>query len=147
MPSVGALLSAREHPAHITAKLQATDLDALELDLQSEGWKITSGTLDPYEQITPRRALYSFIKALDEGRVEILWNFIPLQYAEQMTLEDLRKDLDARAPELKILAETLRRNRTNPIEIAGDHAYMRYGDRQVVFRLEDDVWKIEDPDG
>ena len=146
LPIIDELRSSENSAARVSAALKYSDYDTLSLNLTNDGWKITSGLFRFYAQSSPREALISFVRAMENRRFKVLMKFIPSEYTQHMTPESLKEDFERRPDEIDELVEELKANLHNPIQIRKDHAYMRYGDSEVTFVQEGDVWKIEDPD-
>jgi hypothetical protein len=135
-----------ERPGPVRARLVFSDYDEVSLTLSEEGWRISGGLLRMNDQTSPRRSLVSFVRAMEGRRCEVLMGLAPSQYARHMSAPALCDDLQVRDREIKELVELLKEALDNPIEVRGNTAYMRYGNQRVVFLLEGDAWKIDDPD-
>lgn len=121
-----------------------------EISFVQEGgsWRIDSPVLDFYRQSTPREALRSFVRAIERRRYDVILRFVPNEYRERMSAEQLRELWEgSKREEIQQLLENLRASLDEPIEETGDRATMQYMDRYTCrFVREDGVWKIEDPD-
>lgn len=140
------LTDAVTQPARVQAKVAYSDYDTLQMRLTEDGWRITGGVLDIASQDTPRRALISFVRAMEARRYDRLMRFVPERYAQHMDVEMLKADFERRSDEIDTLVAELKANLDNPIIERDDRATMNYGPRRVTFVREDDVWKIADPD-
>jgi len=112
------------------------------------GWRLDSQPLDPYGQATPRAALRSFVRAVENRRYDVLVRLAPARFRPAITVEKLRVfwEGEARAVNRPLLRE-LRLNLGARIAEEGDEAFMTYGSgRQVRFLREDGLWRIESPE-
>ena len=146
LPAIDGVADPEHTDAHIAAELHYNDYDHVSLRLDDDGWKITGGVLNVYAQKTAREALTSFVRAMDHRRYDILMRFIPSDYAQHMTTEDLKKDFERRSAEIDELVAALKTALANPIRERGPRAWMKYGQRELVMVREGDAWKVEDPD-
>jgi hypothetical protein len=127
------------------------DLDLGErLPLVEEGgvWRVDGNPLDPWSQATPRAALRSFVRALEQRRYDVVLRLCPGRARAGLTAETLRAAWEGpdRENNARLLAQ-LRAAIRAPIAESGAEARMPYGDRaEVRFVREDGQWKIEDPD-
>ncbi len=144
----GELKAVENSAARVRAQVTYSEYDTLKMRLTAEGWKITGGVLDLYSQETPRRALISFVRAVEDRRYEGLMRFIPERYAAHMSPESLREDFERRRDEIDELTTELKASLDSPITQRGDDlAHMVYGgQRKMTFVLEGGLWKIEDID-
>lgn len=146
-PALEEMAEAEQSAAIVSAELRYNDYDQVTLRLDPSGaWKITGGVLNVYAQKTPRETLTSFVRAMDHRRYDILMRFIPSDYAQHMTTEELKHDFERRSAEIDELVSALKAALGNPIRERGQRAYMKYGQRELVMVREGDVWKVEDPD-
>jgi hypothetical protein len=117
-----------------------------ELKLVDEGgtWKIASDPLDFYPQDTPRNTLRSFLRATELGRYDVLVRLVPKDFA--MTEQEIKAQFEGdQKQSIADLVTRLRGAIHNRIEVEGDAARLLWGDnREVMFKREDGVWKIED---
>jgi hypothetical protein len=127
----------------------------LELDLgqsvtlveQGGAWRVDAAPFEPWGQQTPRAALRSFIRALEQRRYDIVLRLCPNRHRAGLSIQALRdywegpqKDDNAQ------LVARLRAAVRAPIVESGDEANMPYAERaEVHFVREDGAWKIEDP--
>lgn len=130
------------------------DLEALNLGeplvLVQEGgaWRVDRHPLAPWSQATPRAALRSFVRALEQRRYDVVLRLCPTRNRAGLSVETLRAAWEGteREDNARLLAR-LRTALRAPIVETGDEARMPYGDRlEVRFVREDGRWKIEDPD-
>jgi len=112
------------------------------------GWRLDAPPLDPYGQATPRAALRSFVRAVENHRYDVLVRLAPARFRTTITPEKLRAFWEGAggAPERAFLRE-LRLNLYARIAEEGDEAFMTYGTgRQVRFVREEGLWRIESPE-
>jgi hypothetical protein len=127
------------------------DLDPGErLVLVEEGgaWRVDRHALEPWSQATPRAALRSFVRALEQRRYDVVLRLCPNRQRASLSVDTLRAAWEGaeRDGNARLLAQ-LRAAIRAPIVEAGDEARMPYGERaEVLFVKEDGRWKIEDPD-
>lgn len=121
----------------------------LELERGAEGhWFITSNVVDFYDQSTPRAALRAFVMAMERKRYDVVIRLVPLADKEGITQERMQEAWSGEGrEEVERLLSNLRNHMDAPIEVAGDHAIMAYGDHlRMQFVREEGVWKVEDPE-
>jgi hypothetical protein len=117
------------------------------LVLEDGDWRLDGAILDVYSQETPRLAIASFVRALENKRYDVILRFVPKAYlTPELTEEALRKSIEEEMPEetAKII-ENLKDSVNTPIEENGDRARMSVGAGDAVLLVrEDGVWKIDD---
>jgi hypothetical protein len=122
--------------------------DRVVLVHEAAGWRLEAPPLDPYGQATPRAALRSFVRAVENRRYDVLVRLAPSRYRSTITVEKLRAfwEGEAAAQNRAFLRE-LRLNLYAHIAEEGDEAFMTYGSgRQVRFAREEGLWRIESPE-
>lgn len=142
------LLGHLEGDSEVSATVAYDDGEELRLVLEDGEWHVVGNVVDFYDQSTPRAALRSFVRAMTRRRYEVVMRFVPQADLEGMSEDQMREAWrgDGREDIERLIAR-LRSGIDNPIERVGDRATMAYGERYTVqFVLEDEVWKIEDPD-
>lgn len=127
--------------------LELADGDTLALVQDGGTWRLDAPPLEPFPRRTPRAALRSFVRALEQRRYDVLVRFAPSRYRAGLTAEKLRQmwEGEGKGENQKLLAE-LRANLNAPIVELGDEAHMPYGEHEVHFLREDGAWTIADPD-
>jgi hypothetical protein len=129
----------------------SSDLDVgqpIVLVEEDGSWRVEGHPLEAWSQATPRAALRSFVRALEQHRYDVVLRLCPTRHRVGLSIESLRVawEGDQREENARLLAR-LRAAIRAPIIEAGDEAHMPYGDRsEVRFVREDGRWKIEDPD-
>jgi hypothetical protein len=111
-------------------------------------WRVDDAPYEPWSQRTPRAALRSFVRALEQRRYDVVLRLCPTRRRAGLTVDSLRSYWEGGAKDenAQLLAR-LRGAMRAPIVEQGDEAHMPYGDKaEVVFVREDGAWKIEDPD-
>jgi hypothetical protein len=137
----GAGLSAR-------ADLTLSTGEPLALVAEGGGWRVDGPAFEPWGQGTPRAALRTFIRALDERRYDVLLRLAPNRYRGDLSVDKLRQYWEEqRKDDHPAVLARLRAAAGAPIVEAGDEARLPYGPEQEVrFVREDGRWKIESPD-
>lgn len=135
-------------PVAVTARVPYEEGEAVHLVREEDAWHIDGNVVDFYDQSTPRAAIRSFVRAMEQRRYDVILRFVPEADREGMTTEQMREAWEGEGrEEIERLLANLRANLDNPIEVVGDRATMPYGERYSVQLVrEDGVWKIEDPD-
>jgi hypothetical protein len=134
-------------PARVTVELAPGE----PLGLVDDGglWRVADPQLfEPWSQKTPRAALRSFVRALDERRYDVVLRLCPMRRRAGLSVEALRAywEGEHKAENAALLAH-LRDALAAPIVEVGDEARLPYGPgREARLVREDGAWKIEDPD-
>ncbi len=150
--------------APLAARLELPGGDGVRLLREDGAWRVDPAAIDFYPQQTPRQALWSFARALERERWDVLLRLAPRAAVAEMRMASSRPGADggaARSPEdmlreawtgpraeqdhaiLRVLVQTLERG-ANP-EVSGDTASLTYGAAgRYVARLvrEDGLWKV-----
>lgn len=132
--------------AFVDAALPYSEFDALKMTLTRNGWRLEEGLFNFYGQRTPRETLYSFIKAVERRKYDVLMRFVPGAYAESMSPDTIREQFEHSPATIDEMVELLRQNKDNLIKSQGSRAWMEYGQFRIDFVKEDGAWKVEDPD-
>ena len=112
-----------------------------------DGFVIDSPIADFYSQATPRDALETFIRAVENSRWDVVYSLMPNADREGLDPATLGKNLEAQIEELTRIVTLLKSSRELPIEIVGERATMPYGESFTArFVREDSQWKLEDPE-
>jgi hypothetical protein len=117
------------------------------LVLEDGRWRLDGAILNVYSQETPRLAVASFVRALENGRYDVILRFVPRAYlTPDLTAEALRSSFEEEMPdETAKIIENLKDSASTPIEESGDRARLSVGGGDVVLLVrEDGVWKIDD---
>jgi len=134
-------------PARITATVSTPDGEALLMVLEDGQWRIDASAIDLYDQETPRSAVRSFIRAVDNKRYDVILRFVPDDKREGLDEKKLREAFEGeQKDEVQQMAQALRASlSTAHIERIGDRATMGYGAGGTVQLVrEHGVWKIEE---
>jgi glutathione S-transferase len=144
---LAARLSEPEGPIIVTARVPYAD-DALQLIQDGKTWHLEGNVVDFYDQSSPRTAIRSFVRAMENRRYDVVLRFVPNADREGMSVDAMREAWEGEGrEEIERLLANLRANLNNPIEVVGDRATMPYGERfSMQLVREDGVWKVEDPD-
>jgi hypothetical protein len=112
-----------------------------------KGFVIDSAIAEFYSQATPRDALDTFIRAVENARWDVVYALMPAADREGLDVATLGKNLEAQIEELTRIVTLLKASRELPIEVVGERATMPYGESFTArFLREDGVWKLEDPE-
>jgi hypothetical protein len=105
-------------------------------------------TFEPWSQTTPRAALRSFVRALEQRRYDVVLRLCPTARRGELSVAALRDywEGEHKAENAQLVAR-LRAALGAPIVETGDEAHMPYGaGAEARLVREDGAWKIEDPD-
>jgi hypothetical protein len=121
------------------------------LVLVSEGgrWRVDDPDFfEPWSQKTPRAALRSFVRALEQRRYDVVLRFCPMRRRAGLSVEALRAFWEGEhKTENAAFLGRLRDALAAPIVEIGDEAHVPTGATgEVRLVREDGAWKIEDPD-
>lgn len=131
----------------VTAELRYGLGDRMQLVREGGAWKIASNPVDFYSQATPREALRSFLRAYSLKRWDVMLRFVPDNYRQHMTVDSMRRQFEGENKEaLARMMAMVAANADEPIAEQGNDAKLRYGENEVRFVREDNVWKIKDFD-
>jgi hypothetical protein len=133
-------------PARVELRLSTGE--PITLVAEDGAWRVDGPAFDPWGQATPRAALRTFIRALDERRYDVLLRLAPNRYRGDLSADKLRQywEEERKDDHLALLAR-LRAAADAPIVESGDEAHMPYGPEQEVrFVREDGRWKVASPD-
>lgn len=143
----GKQVAADAHKVPPRVELQLPLGETLPLVLEAGRWRVDGPLLEPWGQRTPRAALRTFVRALEQRRYDVLARLVPARYRAGMTTDKLRQYWEERGEETRALLARLRAAIATPIVEAGDEARMPYGaELEVHFVREGGLWKVEDPD-
>lgn len=132
--------------------------DRFTLVMNGGAWKLTDQPLVPFGQQSPRAALRTFVRAIEQRRYDVALRLVPARHRSGVTEKSLRLYWEgAGSGSHRRLLEILRANLDTPIIDLGTEAHMPYGaegqksdnagangEGEVRFLLEDGVWKIDD---
>ena len=107
--------------------------------------KISVAPVERWDLSTPRQALYSFVRAVEQERFDIVLKLVPAVYREKMTEDKVRAQFADQT--VRGIVDKLRKELDNPITEQGDEARMPFADRfEVKLVREDGEWRIKDLD-
>lgn len=133
--------------ARIVAFVELDDGSEIVLEREQDGFRLRDPLSRFYGQATPRAALWSFVRAVERERWDVVLALMPDAERADLTAEQLGEDLKARREELTRMVALLASARDNPIEVVGDRATMPYAESYTArFVREAGRWKIEDPE-
>jgi hypothetical protein len=103
---------------------------------------------EPWSQKTPRAALRSFVRALEQRRYDVVLRLCPTRRRAGLSVEALRTFWEGEhKAENAALVARLGEALGAPIIEVGDEARLPYGaGNEARLVREDGAWKIEDPD-
>ena len=131
----------------ITALVTAPNGETLLLVLEDGEWRLDESAVDPYGQTSPRAALYSFVRAFEQNRYDVLLRLAPGEDQGALSPDALREAWQGeRRAELERLIAALEAALPSArIEVEGDRARMAYGaSGEAVLVREQGLWKIEE---
>ena len=141
---------AKVGPAQVRAQVALpTAGRAVELVRDPKGgdFRIESPLTEFYPQRTPRQALQSFLRAVENSRWDVVLRLMPEADRAGLDAETLGRNLSAQLEDLTRIVALLKTAQEAPIEIVGDRATMPYGESYTArFLHESDGWKVEDPE-
>lgn len=111
--------------------------DVIDIVWTDDGWRFSSDPTDLYAQNTPREALRTFVRAVQNERWDVLIDLAPERYRVGLSAEDLKIAWTegAQADALNEALERLSRGLAGPIEEDAHQAVLRLADGHVA-RLE-----------
>jgi len=138
--------------AHVQPRVEVDSeaAGAVPLVVEDGRWRIDGpAAVELWGQSTPRSALRSFVRALDQRRYDIVLRLVPNRYRGGLTADALRIYWEEqRKEDGRALLARLRAALEAPITETGDEARMPYGNGapgEVRFLREDGRWKIDSP--
>jgi len=116
--------------------------------LEDGRWRIDGPVYEAWGQGTPRAALRTFVRALDEGRYDVVLRLVPNRYRAGLSVDELRAFWEgARKKEHAALLAELRASLNAPIVESEDEAHLPSpSGREIRLVREGGQWKVEDPD-
>jgi hypothetical protein len=143
------LAAALTHPLKTRryADIELSGGERITLENRAGRWLFATPVLDFYSQSTPRKALQSFVRAVEAQRWDVVLGLMPDAERGDLTAQTLGKNLLSQSEELERLVALLKASLDSPIEEVADRATMPYGE-SFTARLvrEYGRWKIEDPE-
>ena len=143
---LGRALQRPSLPPVVTARVTAAGGYEIDLVLEKGRWVLDGSAVDLYAQDTPRHAVQSFVRAVEQKRYDVVLRFVPLGHVEGLTPALIKASWEG--PERSELLATLVAIKqalpTAAIEQTGEHAAMSYGNGALALLRENGVWKIED---
>lgn len=143
---LGRALQRPSLPPVVTARVTAAGGYEVDLVLERGRWVLDGSAVDLYAQDTPRHAIQSFVRAVEQKRYDVVQRFVPLGHAEGVTPALIKQSWEG--PERsELLATVVALKQALPtaaIEQTGDHAAMSYGSGSLSLVRENGLWKIED---
>jgi hypothetical protein len=112
------------------------------LEREEGRWVLSSGVLDFYQTDTPRETLRTFVLAIENKRLDVLYRLLPKQDREDITEEEFIQNLPKTFIELEKTAENLKKHLDEPIRIIGNTAALFYQSGSVELLFEEDHWCI-----
>jgi hypothetical protein len=122
--------------------------ERVSLTREAGSWRLDGPPLDPYGQSSPRAALRSFVRAVENKRYDVLLRLAPGRFRSSITVDKLRAFWEGAAgAQSRVFLRELRLNLYARIAEEGEEAFMTYGSgRQVRFVREEGLWRIESPE-
>jgi hypothetical protein len=146
--ALGARMVAEAGRAPPRLELELALGEPVPLVIEDGRWRIDGPVYEAWGQGTPRAAVRTLIRALDERRYDIVLRLVPSRYRAGLSVEKLRAYWEGpRKEDNRALLAELRAAAKAPIVEAGDEARLPYPpDREVRLVREDGQWKVEDLD-
>jgi hypothetical protein len=146
-----ATADALERPLAVEEEARARlgDGEVVVLERTDGDWRLVTDVLDYYGRRTPRDAVRSFVRAIENGRYDVIVGLLPAAERSRVSAESLRAQWEGEGrEEIARLVTALRTAlETGPVQETGDRAVLPYGDRfRVVLVREAGLWCIEDPE-
>jgi hypothetical protein len=115
---------------------------------EADAWRLDGTPFEPYGQATPRAALRTFVRAVENRRYDVLLRLVPSRYRAVVSADKLRSFWEGeQGGRNRGLLRELRMALDARIAEEGDEAFLTYGaNRQVKFVREDGAWRIESPE-
>lgn len=151
-----ALRSVSEGTAASRETVELTQESGARITLVREGgaWRISGGGLELDAFDTPERALASFFRAVDRGRLDVVRRVIPARHAAALSDDEaLRAFLEAAEGRITRARRALMpegagsssRTLAGRAHIDGTRAELSYGPtRRVTLELEQGTWRVVD---
>ncbi len=141
-------LRAQADRLQVSAAVQYGDSETIRLSSEKGEWRIAEDPTDIYSQRTPREALRSFVRALEQRRYDIVLRFVPARWAKDLTRAKLKKAWEGKGKDaLETLIANLKANLDGPFKQSEDRATMAYGEGfKLKMVREESLWKVSDPD-
>jgi hypothetical protein len=138
--------SADRWSGHATVALPGDE--RVSLSREGGSWRLDGPPLEPYGQASPRAALRSFVRAVENKRYDVLVRLAPARFRTGITADKLRAFWEGpTSAQNRTFLRELRLNLYARIAEEGEEAFMTYGSgRQVRFVREEGLWRIESPE-
>jgi hypothetical protein len=117
--------------------------NSLVLEEGKDGFVVSAGALEFYGCDTPRRALSTFIKAVERGRYDIVYGLAPERFRRALTVEALGAAM-SEDPELPGRLSALKLHLSEPISIKGKGAVLYYEEGGAELLFEGGCWRVAD---
>jgi hypothetical protein len=139
----------------VAAVVRTRTGDRVRLTFDRAGWKLEDQPLAPFGQQSPRAALRTFVRAVEQRRYDVVLRLVPERRRGRLDEQTLRLYWEGpdSAPHRRLLS-LLRANLEAPIVELGTEAHMPYSESgaendrtsegEVRFLFEEGVWKVED---
>jgi hypothetical protein len=109
-------------------------------------WIIERGVLTTDRRGTPRTTVRAFVHALEAKDFARLREFAPLELRQEMTVQQLREQIESDSRGTSNLLQRLRPYLDAPIIVKGAYASMSYAGALFEMRFEEGRWVVLDPD-
>lgn len=145
-PLLEQLDAAASADAQLTATLEYSDFERVELAYIDGQWRVLAGFADFDDQSSPRAVAVAFIRAVEVNDAGAIMRLMPSGFRAQTDEETVAAWLLERADMLAETVALLRQSVNGTIAESGDEATLRYGSHEMRFAREDNVWVIADFD-
>jgi hypothetical protein len=142
---LGARLARTPRP-EVWAETRLDDGTPVRLEQGERGFGLQDPLRRFYDQSTPRAALWTFVRAVERARWDVVYRLLP-QADRQLDVHAFAERMAAHREPLTRTAARLWIARDEPIEVVGDRATMQYGE-SFSARLvrEEGLWRLESPE-
>lgn len=137
---------AADSEATLTATLDWSRYEAIDLVWDDGRWSITSGVADVGDRSTPRAAVRTFVRAVSAGDAELLLALVPSEARGWTTVEEIASWLIEHEAELAERVALIEASLDRPLVEAGERATLNYGPSTLELVHEQGGWVIVDFD-
>ena len=118
-------MAADAHKVPPRVEVQLPLGETVPLVLEDGRWRVDGPLLEPWGQRTPRAALRTFVRALEQRRYDVLSRLVPARYRAGLTADKLRQYWEERGEDTRALDRQAARRHRRPhrrVRRRGPHA-------------------------